>query len=199
MDGHTLVVGMGNPILSDDAVGLLVAQCLAERPLPDGVEVLQSEQGGLRLLELVRGFTRLIIIDALKSGGAPGEVVTFSESDFAGGHRYRSAHSISLSTALELGRRLGYEMPRQVTVFAIEADDVETFGERLSPPVAAAAARVVELVLAEIGTPAPAGAAVGRMAHAGPPMRVGRMADAGSPIGVGSPASAASVTARSAE
>jgi hypothetical protein len=36
-------------------------------------------------------------------------------------------------------------------VFAIEADDVETFGERLSPPVAAAAARVVELIRAEIG------------------------------------------------
>ena len=168
MDGRTLVVGMGNPILSDDAVGLLVAQRLAEQPLPDGVEVLESEQGGLRLLDLVRGFTRLIIIDALKSGRTPGEIAIFTEDDFAGGHRYRSAHSISLSTALELGRRLGYEMPRQVKVFAIEADDVVTFGERLSPPVAAAAARVVELVGAEVGILPPAGA--------GPPASAARAA-----------------------
>ncbi len=145
---------MGNPILSDDAVGLLVAQRLSHGKLPEGVEVRESEQGGLRLLDLVRGFSRLIIIDALKTGRTPGEVVVFSEDDFAGGHRYGSAHSISLRTALELGRRLGYDMPGQVTVIAIEADDVETFGERLSPPVAAAAARVVELVRAEIGAPA---------------------------------------------
>ncbi len=147
---HTLVLGMGNPILSDDAVGLLVARRVAEGPLPDGVEVRESEQGGLRLLDLVRGFTRLIIIDALKSGRRPGDVIVFGEDDFAGGHRYGSAHSISLRTALEVGRRLGYEMPDRVTVFAIEADDVETFGERLSPPVAEAAARVVELVRAEV-------------------------------------------------
>jgi hydrogenase maturation protease len=159
MDHRTLVLGMGNPILSDDAVGLLVAQRLAKEPLPDGVEVLQSEQGGLRLLELVRGFTKLIIIDALKSGRVPGEVLTFTEADFAGGHRYGSAHSISLRTALELGRRLGYDMPQQVTVFAVEGDDVETFGERLSPPVAAAAARVVELVKAEVGVTAANGGA----------------------------------------
>ncbi len=145
---------MGNPILSDDAVGLLVAPRLSHGELPEGVEVRESEQGGLRLLDLVGGFSRLIIIDALKTGRTPGEVVVFSEEDFAGGHRYGSAHSISLRTALELGRRLGYDMPGQVTVFAIEADDVETFGERLSPPVAAAAARVVELVRAEIGAPA---------------------------------------------
>lgn len=151
MDHHILVLGMGNPIQSDDAVGLLVAQRLAEEPLRDGVEVLESGQAGLRLLDLVRGFTRLIIIDALKSGRSPGEFVTFAEEDFAGGHCYGSAYSISLQTALELGRRLGYDMPRQVTVFAIEADDVETFGERLPPPVAAAAARVVELVKAEVG------------------------------------------------
>ena len=150
---QTLVLGMGNPILSDDAVGLLVAQRLSEGEVPEGVEVRESEQGGLRLLDLVRGFSRLIIIDALKTGRTPGEVVVFNEEDFAGGHRYGSAHSISLRTALELGRRLGYDMPGQVTVFAIEADDIETFGERLSPPVAAAAARVVELVRAEIGAP----------------------------------------------
>jgi hydrogenase maturation protease len=153
--GATLVLGMGNPILSDDGVGLLVAGRLAAGPLPPGAEVRQSEVAGLRLLELVRGFTRVIIIDALKSpadaGREPGEVVRYEAKDFKGGHRYGSAHSIGLDTALELGHRLGYDMPEEVVVFAIEAEDVETFGEELSPPVAEAAGQVLDLVLAELG------------------------------------------------
>ena len=151
----TLVLGMGNPILSDDGVGLLVAERLRETALPEGVEVQQSEVAGLRLLELVRGFARVIIIDALRSpaesGRVPGEIVRYEAKDFKGGHRYGSAHSIGLDTALELGHRLGYDMPEEVTVFAIEAVDVETFGEELSPPVAAAAERVISLVREELG------------------------------------------------
>jgi hydrogenase maturation protease len=151
----TLVLGMGNPILSDDGVGLLVAERLRESPLPEHVEVMQSEVAGLRLLELVRGFTRVIIIDALRSpaesGRRPGEVHRYEAKDFKGGHRYGSAHSIGLDTALELGHKLGYDMPEQVTVFAIEAEDVETFGEELSPPVAEAAERVITLVRQEVG------------------------------------------------
>ena len=151
----TLVLGMGNPILSDDGVGLLVADRLRESPLPQDVEVALSEVGGLRLLELVRGFTRVIIIDALRSpaesGRHPGEVYRYEAKDFKGGHRYGSAHSIGLDTALEIGHKLGYDMPGEVTVFAIEAEDVETFGEELSPPVAAAAERVFALVREEVG------------------------------------------------
>jgi hydrogenase maturation protease len=134
---------------------LLVAERLRALPLPADVEVQQSEVAGLRLLELVRGFTRVIIIDALKSpaeeGREPGEVVRYDASDFKGGHRYGSAHSIGLDTALEVGRQVGYDMPGEVIVFAIEAEDVETFGEELTPAVAAAADRVTDLVLREVG------------------------------------------------
>ncbi len=147
----TLVLGMGNPILSDDGVGLEVARRLQEGPLPDGVEVTQSEVAGLRLLELLKGYDKVVIVDALRSGRDPGEIVRYEARDFRGGHRYGSAHSIGLHTALELGRTLGMPMPDDVTVFAVEAQDVETFGEEFSPPVAAAADRVVELVRAEVG------------------------------------------------
>ncbi len=147
----TLVLGMGNPILSDDGVGLEVARRLQEGPLPDGVDVQQSEVAGLRLLELLKGYDKVVIVDALRTGRAPGDVVRYEARDFRGGHRYGSAHSIGLETALELGRTIGLPMPEDVTVFAIEAADVETFGEEFSPPVAAAAGKVVELVRAEVG------------------------------------------------
>ncbi len=142
---------MGNPILSDDGFGLVVTDRLLELPLPDSVEVMQSEIAGLRLLELMRGFDRVIIIDALKSGRMPGEIVRYEAEDFRGGQRYGSAHSIGLSTTLELGEKLGYDMPSEVLAFAVEAEDVETFGERLSPPVAAACDTVLRLVIEELG------------------------------------------------
>lgn len=156
MTGPTLVLGMGNPILSDDGVGLYVAERVRETALPDGVEVMQSEVAGLRLLELVRDHGKVVIVDALCSGREPGDVVRYEAKDFKGGHRYGSAHSIGLKTVLELGERLGYEMPAEVVVFAIEAEDVETFGEDFCEPVAAAAEYVVELVRAEVGAAAAA-------------------------------------------
>ncbi len=157
----TLVLGMGNPILSDDALGLVVAQRLGDLPMPADVEVAQSEVGGLRLLELVRGFTKVVIIDAIMTGRPPGEIRRIDGNEFRGGHRYGSAHSIHLGTALELGHRLGYEMPAEVVVYTAEAADVETFGEGLSAPVAAAADRLVELVAAEIATGAAPAALAG--------------------------------------
>ncbi|MCX5890685.1 MAG: DJ-1/PfpI family protein [Deltaproteobacteria bacterium] len=85
----------------------------------------------------MRGFTRVIIIDALKISDEvarqPGEIVRYEAKDFKGGHRYGSAHSIGLGTVLELGDRLGYDMPADVTVFAIEAVDVERFDAVVIP------------------------------------------------------------------
>lgn len=147
----TLVLGMGNPILSDDGVGLVVAERLQQQDLPEGVEVRLSEVAGLRLLELLRGYDKVVVVDALRSGRRPGDVVRVDAAEFAGGHRYGSAHSISLPTALELGHALGYAMPEEVVVYAIEAHDIETFGEQLSPPVAAAAEKALRLVRAEVG------------------------------------------------
>ncbi|NLG65508.1 MAG: hydrogenase maturation protease [Actinobacteria bacterium] len=148
---RTLVLCMGNPILSDDGVGLVVAERLRAVSLPDGVQVVESEVAGLRLLELMRGFDKVIIVDALKSGRTPGEIVRFSGEDFRGGHRYSSAHSIGIVTTLELGRKLEYVMPAEVIAFTVEAEDVETFGEHLSPSVAAAVDDVLDLVKRELG------------------------------------------------
>jgi hydrogenase maturation protease len=147
---RTLVLGMGNPILSDDGFGLVVAERLRAVPLPQGVEVMQSEVAGLRLLELMRGFDKVIIVDAIQMGRPPGDIMRLTGENFRGGQRYGSAHSIGLQTALRLGEKLGYEMPSDVVAFAVEAQDVETFGEGLSPAVKAACDVVVRLVMAEL-------------------------------------------------
>lgn len=146
----TLVLGLGNPILSDDAIGLHVARAL--RPLFEGhpmVDVGEDTWGGLRLMERLEGYDRAIVIDAMCSGAPPGTIRLLSPDDVPTQHS-TSLHDISLPVALELGRRAGAPVPgsADITLVGIEAIDVLSFGEELSPSVEAAVPKAVEIVQA---------------------------------------------------
>ena len=77
MPARTLIIGLGNSLLRDDAVGLRVAsQVRAALGGREDVEVVEEACGGLRLMERMVGFDRAILIDAIRSGRPPGTVVT---------------------------------------------------------------------------------------------------------------------------
>ena len=147
---RTLIIGLGNPLLRDDAVGLRVARqvraALAER---GDVEVAEEACGGLRLMERMVGFDRAILIDAIRSGRPPGTVQTLDPREMRTQHS-ASAHDVNLPTALALGRRTGARLPPddQLRVIAVEAEDVETFGETMTAAVEAAVPRAAARVLA---------------------------------------------------
>jgi hydrogenase maturation protease len=144
--GRTVVLGLGNPLLSDDSAGLAVAgelaRLLAERPVA-GVEVATSSRGGLELLDLLAGFDRAVIVDALiTTEPCPGRVHRLEPGQIAGSARLVGSHDLGLAKALELGATLGIAMPASVTVLGVEAADVTTFAETPTPAVAAAVARL---------------------------------------------------------
>jgi len=149
---RTLVIGLGNPILGDDSVGLHVARvilsALADR---DDVDVVEETHGGLRLMERMIGYDRAIVVDAITSGAPPG---TIHELRLGGRptRRSASAHDADLPTALTVGRQAGARLPgdEDILLIGIEADQVETFGETLTPPVAAAVPRATAVVLAAV-------------------------------------------------
>ncbi|HUV73483.1 MAG TPA: hydrogenase maturation protease [Anaerolineae bacterium] len=147
----TLVLGLGNSILTDDAVAFAVVEEVRGRIDRDDVTVSRASVGGLGLLELVVGYDRVIILDAIQTGLAePGHIHRLAPDEFRGSLRAASSHDVSLTTALELGRQLRKDVPKEIIIIAIEAADVETFGEELTPPVAAAVPQAVELVLQEL-------------------------------------------------
>jgi hydrogenase maturation protease len=147
----TLILGLGNPLLGDDAVGLRVAERLRERlsGRPD-LDVLEEEAGGLRLMEVMTGYDRAVVVDAAVTGGTPGTVRRMG-ADEVPTQRTAIAHGIDLPRALELGRALGLPMPAQVRVVAIEAERVLEFTNDMTPAVAAAVEPAIEAVLEEIG------------------------------------------------
>ena len=145
----TLVIGLGNPLVSDDSVGLRVAAelkaRLADRP---DVEVDEDFWGGLRLMERLAGYGRAIVIDAIITGAEPGTIHHLTP-DAIPTQRSASAHDVNLPTALEFGRQAGLPLPenKNILLIGIEVENVLDFGETCTPAVQAAVPKAVEEVL----------------------------------------------------
>ena len=148
---RVLILGVGNPILSDDGVGIHVARELKKRSIP-GVDVEELAASGLELLDVVRGYDKVVIIDAIQTTkGKPGELYILEEKDFEKSIHGASPHGINIATALALGRKLvPAEMPKEVVFFAVEAEDLVNVSERLTPKVAKALPRIVDKVRKEL-------------------------------------------------
>jgi hydrogenase maturation protease len=146
----TLVLGLGNPILSDDSVGFRIVQELEGRFGQD-VTVMETSLAGLSLLDMLVGYDRVIIIDSIQTkNGKVGEVYKLDAEDFAATRHAASPHDVNLATALELGKRLGLEMPKEIVIFAVEVADATTFGEGCTPQVERAIPKVVEMVREDV-------------------------------------------------
>jgi hydrogenase maturation protease len=147
----TLVLGLGNPLLGDDAIGLRVVEAVRERlSARNDVDVLEEEAGGIRLMERLSGYDRAILVDAIVGDGVPGAIRLLGPDEVPT-QRTAIAHGIDLPSALALGRSLGLPMPAAVRVVAIEAVSVLEFRHDMTPAVAAAVEPAVAAVLAEIG------------------------------------------------
>lgn len=146
--GKTLILGVGNPIMTDDAVGLHVARraarVLSQR---DDVEVKESHRGGLDLIDIMSGYEVAVVIDAFSVTNVEvGTLLVGNLEDVARTNHLYGAHGVDLPTALELGRRLGADMPATVHLVGVVVVDAYTVGEEMNPEVAEAvepAARVV--------------------------------------------------------
>ena len=151
----TLVLGIGNPILGDDGVGVRVAQELAELIKDDdAIAVDDASIGGLILLDFIAGYEKVILIDAIKTeGGEPGEIYRLSPEDFTSSvHLGTSMHDVNFPTVIETGKKfMPDEMPRAIAIFAIEVELIDEFTEELTPRVKEAVPKIVDLILGELG------------------------------------------------
>ena len=134
MKNTTLILGIGNEILKDDGIGPKIVSRLAAE-FPANIFDFQSASlGGLELVELIRDYQRVILIDAINTGqGQVGDVYFFTPQDFKETLHLSNLHDISFLQALELGRHINIPIPDDIQIIAIEIREDKVFGEEFSP------------------------------------------------------------------
>ena len=126
-----LVLGLGNDILGDDAVGLLAARRL-RRLLPESVEVIEAGGAGLDLLDLLEGYDRALLLDSILTGKYPaGTVLEFTEADFKKDDA-SSPHYAGLPPVFPLASCLDIAFPSQIRIDAMEIENAYEVSEGLS-------------------------------------------------------------------
>jgi hydrogenase maturation protease len=147
----TLVLGVGNSILCDDTVGLVVTRMLEERyGEREDTDFGYNEEAGFSLLEESLGYDRLVIVDSILTGAAPGTVHRLDLDDLGRSIHSNSPHGMNLATVLALGRTQEMDVPDEVRIYAIEVVDTLTFCEDLSPALASRVDAVVDEIAGEV-------------------------------------------------
>ncbi len=128
-----LLLGLGNDILTDDAIGLTVVRQLQPRYAGSpAVEVRETAEMGLALLDFIVGFQEVLIVDSIQTGEVPPGTLRELDADRLKTLTGRTPHFLGVGETLALGRRLGLEMPQRVRIFAIEVQDPLTLGTTLT-------------------------------------------------------------------
>jgi hydrogenase maturation protease len=144
---NVLVLGLGNDILTDDAVGLRIVDSLRPHFAADPeVELKTTTEMGLALLDEIADREALVLVDAVQTGRVPaGHVSEIDPADLTG-PLTTVPHFLGLRETLALGALLGLPMPRRVRIVAVEVADPFTLGTELTPAVAAAVPQAAEKV-----------------------------------------------------
>ena len=152
MKRKVLVLGLGNPLWGDEGAGIAVIKELKHKDLPEGVDLKAEGTPGLKLLDLLKGYDEVIVVDAADMGLEPGEWRSFEldEVHLLSGEGARFAHQFGLAEVLELSEALGIKMPR-VKIYGIQPQYLG-FGEELSPPATRAVQEVKETLAKELAS-----------------------------------------------
>lgn len=147
---RTLILGLGNPLLGDEGIGVRVVEELRGLELPNGVEAVEGGTAGLGLISLMGGYQRVIIVDAADMGQPPGQVVRFtpSEVQFKTAEAPLSLHQIGLVEVLALAEALEVA-PAEMIIIGVQPSRLE-MGVGLSPEVEGAIPQAIRMILDEL-------------------------------------------------
>ncbi|HZV55855.1 MAG TPA: HyaD/HybD family hydrogenase maturation endopeptidase [Rhodocyclaceae bacterium] len=147
---RTVILGIGNTILSDEGVGVRAAEALEEQyDLPEGVEVIDGGTAGMELLGPLSGTDLLLVLDAIKAGRPPGTVVKMVGDEVPVFFRSKlSPHQVSISDVLA-GLEFSGDPPGDLVLIGVEPDNLE-LGLELTPAIAARVPEMVRLAAEEL-------------------------------------------------
>jgi hydrogenase maturation protease len=148
-----LVLGIGNALLRDEGIGCHVINALAETALPD-VRVID---GGTcpDLWQLIGDTDKLVIVDAVRGGGTPGQIYRFHPDDISLEQRpLLSVHDMGLVDNLRLMRL--WNSISETVIIGVEPKDVN-WGLELSPELQCKMPHIIDIVISELNNTNPKG------------------------------------------
>ena len=146
---RTLVLGLGNELAADDAVGLLVARAVREQGA-DAADVIETSASGMALIEIFDGYDRAIVVDSIRTGRNPPGTITELTLEQIGHVVAPSLHQAGLPELAAVAERLGLKFPSEIRVLAVEVQDPYTLGGAVSTAVAAAVDELAQRVRARL-------------------------------------------------
>lgn len=147
----SVLVGLGSPIRTDDAVGLAVTSLVHEQLDGEVWELKHLAVGGIELVESIAGYEKAVIVDAIHTqDGEIGDCFLLDLEGATTSARVGMTHEIGLLEGLDLGRRLGMQMPTVVRVYAVKVSDTYTVSEEMTPEVAAGVPAIVEQLVDDL-------------------------------------------------
>ena len=126
----TLILGIGNDILTDDGIGPKLCDFLKETFEAKPIKFEKLNVGGLEILEFIQGYETVIFIDAIKTvNGQIGDVYLFTPDNFKETLHLSNLHDTNFITALELGKSLDFKIPKKMYIIAVEIKEDMVFSE----------------------------------------------------------------------
>lgn len=145
----TLILALGNPILSDDGVAHEVADRLEKRL--QQTDIIKSSAATMDIIPKLAGYEQLVVVDAIQLGSVPlGTVHRFSLAELAGTVRLSSPHDINFATALQMGKEWGYDIPADIRIYGIEVKELSRFSEGCTPEVSEKLDEIVEQIVGDL-------------------------------------------------
>jgi hydrogenase maturation protease len=153
-EGRTLILGLGNPILGDDGVGIAIAREIKERwPGDPSIDIIEAGLAGRFLLDVISGYQTVVVADAIITDekASAGATYRLSVDDLGAVVNPYASHALDLRTTVELGKKLGYEMPQTIRIYAVEIKENTVFREGLSPEIEATVLPVAQEIIQDLG------------------------------------------------
>jgi len=148
MKAPVLVLGIGSPVVSDDALGFRVVDELRKMKVP-GIDIDEASVSGLDLIEMMLDYQLVIVVDAILTGSfPPGKVMVLGQESLEATVHGVNPHDVNIGTTIALGKQLEPErFPKEVVFVAVEVNDVWTVSDHMTPEVEASLSEAVQTVV----------------------------------------------------
>jgi len=127
-------LGIGNTIRGDDGIGIYIAEEIKKKLVnkKNNVNVISTETAGLNLLDLIVGYSKLIIVDSIQvsSNNELGHMFEFEVNQLNSPNGHFNSHDIDFSKLFKIGKKLGIKLPRKIKIYGIGISSVKGFNQK---------------------------------------------------------------------